>query len=248
VKKNRNKWITAVVFVCIMIVTFGFSEQNARNRIEGNSLYIHNNDSVKLNKPSEISPDKALSNDVFLLASYGYQKLNAAKKIAKPILTIVDFSKPSTEKRLFIIDMRTGKLLVHSLVAHGKNSGEKVATRFSNTESSYQSSLGFYITGNTYQGGNGYSLKLKGMEAGFNDKAEQRAIVMHGADYVSEYAIKNLGRLGRSWGCPAVSQQEHKMIIDLIKQGSCLFIYAPQQQYISSSNLLKDITLSNTFF
>jgi hypothetical protein len=106
--------------------------------------------------------------------------------------------------------------------------------------------LGFYITGNTYNGGNGYSLKLKGMEAGFNDKAEQRAIVMHGADYVSESAIKNLGRLGRSWGCPAVSQQEHKMIIDLIKQGSCLFVYAPQQQYISSSTLLKDLSPSNT--
>jgi hypothetical protein len=242
----KGKWVTVAVLVGITAV-FGFESKITQKKVNHEGLNTLENDSAKSFKNSPLpSPHQALSASIYQMAAYGYHKLEAAKKIGKPILTIVDFSKPSTEKRLFVIDMQSGKVLVHSLVAHGRNSGEKVATQFSNSDASHQSSLGFYITGNTYNGGNGYSLKLKGMEAGFNDKAEQRAIVMHGADYVSESAIKNLGRLGRSWGCPAVSQQEHKMIIDLIKQGSCLFVYAPQQQYISSSTLLKDLTPSNT--
>lgn len=225
--------------MCVIAITTGF----AGNKLGKSSV---EKDIKHTFTEAGTSPHQALSANIYQLAAYGYHKLEAAKKIRNPVLTIVDFSKPSTEKRLFIIDMRSGKLLVNTLVAHGKNSGEKVATQFSNTESSYQSSLGFYITGSTYNGGNGYSMRLKGMEAGVNDKAEERAIVMHGADYVSESAINNLGRLGRSLGCPAVSQHEHKMIIDLIKQGSCLFIYAPQQQYITSSSLLKDLIPSNT--
>jgi len=247
-KSTKKKWLNAAGLLCAIAVTSGFVNIfpiKADNK--GGKPRVEKDFNHSLFTEAGTSPHQALSPTIYQLAAYGYHKLESTKKITNPILTIVDFSKPSTEKRLFIIDMRTGKVLVHSLVAHGKNSGEKVATQFSNTESSYQSSLGFYITGSTYNGGNGYSLKLKGMEAGFNDKAEQRAIVMHGADYVSEHAIKNLGRLGRSWGCPAVSQKEHKMIINLIKQGSCLFIYAPQQQYISSSHLLNDLIQSNTF-
>jgi hypothetical protein len=191
------------------------------------------------------SPHPQLSASLYKLALNGYNKLSSAQKLTRRILTIVDFSKPSSEKRLFIIDMVQQKVLVYTLVAHGRNSGEKMATRFSNHDATHQSSLGFYLTGATYNGGNGYSLRLKGLEPGFNDKAESRAIVMHGAPYVSEQVVKSTGRLGRSWGCPAVSQQEHKKIIDLIKGGSCLFIYAPQPAYLTASLLLKEST-SNT--
>jgi hypothetical protein len=153
-------------------------------------------------------------------------------------LAIVDFSKPSTEKRLFIIDLKNNQVLINTHVAHGQHSGDNNATRFSNTHQSHQSSLGFYVTGKTYYGSNGYSLKLKGLEPGFNDQAESRAIVMHGAPYVSESAIKNLGRLGRSWGCPAVSVKEHQEIIELIKDGSCLFVYAPENKYLTASTFI----------
>jgi len=193
--------------------------------------------SVKVDLPS---PHPQLSAALYRLAVNGYNKLSAAQKLTRQLLTIVDFSKPSSEKRLFIIDMANQKVVYYTLVAHGRNSGENMATRFSNIDATHQSSLGFYVTGSTYNGGNGYSLRLKGLERGFNDKAESRAIVMHGAPYVSEQVVKSTGRLGRSWGCPAVSQQEHKKIIDLIKGGSCLFIYAPQEDYLSASSLLKD--------
>lgn len=193
--------------------------------------------SVKVDLPS---PHPQLSAALYQLAVNGYNKLSATQKLSRQLLTIVDFSKPSSEKRLFIIDMATQKVLLYTLVAHGRNSGEKMATRFSNLDATHQSSLGFYVTGGTYIGGNGYSLRLKGLERGFNDKAESRAIVMHGAPYVSEQVVKSTGRLGRSWGCPAVSQQEHKKIIDLIKGGSCLFIYAPQTEYLTASSLLKE--------
>jgi hypothetical protein len=134
--------------------------------------------------------------------------------------------------------MEKTALLVNTYVAHGRNSGDVTANRFSNTPSSLQSSLGFYITENTYVGNNGYSLRLKGVEKTFNDKAMERAIVMHGAPYVNEQLAKSTGRIGRSWGCPAVSMQEHKQIIDMLKGGSCLFIYAPQKEYLASSQLI----------
>ncbi|HSK11880.1 MAG TPA: murein L,D-transpeptidase catalytic domain family protein [Phnomibacter sp.] len=193
----------------------------------------HKNESI-------FSPHQQLSAAVYQMALRGYQKLSRSKKLTRELLTIVDFSKPSTEKRLFVIDVAQQKVLIHTLVAHGQNSGENMATRFSNNDASHQSSLGFFITGNTYTGSNGYSMKLRGMEPGFNDRAEQRAIVMHGAPYVNTSIINNIGRLGRSWGCPAVSQQEHKEIIDLIKGGTCLFIYAPEAKYLASSTMIAD--------
>jgi hypothetical protein len=189
-------------------------------------------------KSTSNSPHPQLSQELYNLALHGYQKLATGNKLSKKLLTIVDYSKPSTEKRLFIIDMVSNKVVLFTLVAHGQNSGVKIATSFSNTDASHQSSLGFFITGSTYNGSNGYSLRLKGLEPRINDKAESRAIVMHGAPYVSEEVIRNTGRLGRSWGCPAVSQKEHKQIIDMVKGGSCLFIYAPQKQYLASSSIL----------
>ena len=141
------------------------------------------------------------------------------------ILTVIDFSKSSSQKRLFILNVATGKLLLSSLVAHGKNSGLEYATSFSNVNESNKSSLGFYTTGTTYMGEHGYSLKLNGCERGVNDAAYQRAIVLHGANYVSNDIIKTQGFLGRSFGCPAVPENASKKIIDYIKNGSCLFIY-----------------------
>jgi hypothetical protein len=180
--------------------------------------------------------EKGLAFSTFENAYKGFYKLGHNGQLKKELLSIVDMSQPSCQKRLYIIDMAAQKLLVHTLVAHGRNSGEFKATRFSNTAESLQSSLGFYVTGATYLGSNGYSMRLKGMEKGFNDRAESRAIVMHGAPYVSEEVARRTGRIGRSWGCPAVSVKEHKMIIDLVKNGSCLFVFAPEKEYLAASS------------
>lgn len=155
----------------------------------------------------------------------------------KPIMTLIDFTKPSTEKRLYVFDMEEKKMVYSSVVAHGRNSGANYATSFSNEYGSYKSSLGFYLTENTYQGKNGYSLSLNGLEAGINDRAKQRAIVMHGAAYANPSTIAS-GRLGRSLGCPALPQALARPIIDTIKKGSVLFIYANDERYREQSSLL----------
>ena len=145
----------------------------------------------------------------------------------------------SNTKRLWVIDINEKKVLFNSLVAHGKNTGEEFATNFSNTESSLQSSLGFYITDATYNGDNGFSLRLLGMDKGFNDAAYRRAIVMHGADYVSDEFAAVHKRIGRSWGCPAVPRDLTQPIINTIKGRNLLFIYYPDQNYLSKSEWLK---------
>ncbi len=170
----------------------------------------------------------------FRQAVQGYNKIEQKKK---PVLTLIDFTKPSTEKRLFVFDMKDRKLLYSSVVAHGKNSGENYATSFSNTVGSYKSSLGFYLTGSTYQGKNGYSLLLDGLEKGINDRARERAIVVHGAAYANPSVCKS-GRLGRSFGCPALPQALTKPIINTIKGGSVLFIYANNKEYMAKSTIL----------
>lgn len=182
-----------------------------------------------------------LQSDVFSKAFLGFTNLKKEGKLDQDahLLTICDFSLSSAEKRLWVIDLNEKKVLYNSLVAHGKNTGEEFAQKFSNTESSLQSSLGFYITETTYNGSNGYSLKLLGMDSGYNDAAFKRAIVMHGADYVSENFIKNQNRLGRSWGCPAVPRALAEPIINTIKGKNCLFIYYPDEHYLSSSKWLK---------
>ncbi len=184
----------------------------------------------------------ALNPDVFSKAYLGFNNLKKAGKLPEDshLLTVCDFSLSSTEKRLWVIDLEEKKVLFNSLVAHGKNTGEEFAAKFSNTESSYQSSLGFYITENTYNGSNGYSLKLLGLDPGYNDAALQRAIVMHGADYVSENFIKSQNRIGRSWGCPAVPRALAEPIINTIKGQNCLFIYYPDERYLSKTEWLKN--------
>jgi hypothetical protein len=182
---------------------------------------------------------QGISVDLFYYAMKGYNYLKENNRLTNPgIITIIDFSKPSDEKRLFILDVLTGKVLFKTLVAHGRNSGQELARSFSNAAASFASSLGFYITSDTYNGKHGYSLRLNGCEKGFNDNAYNRAIVVHGADYVSESFIQQNGFLGRSHGCPAIPTELSTKIIDVIKDGSCLFIYSPVKTYLTKSTML----------
>jgi hypothetical protein len=153
------------------------------------------------------------------------------------LLTVIDYSLPSTQPRLWVLDLSRGKVLFHELVAHGAGSGAKFATQFSNVDESRQTSLGLFATADTYEGGNGYSLKLKGLDQGINDRAEERHIVMHGAWYVSADHARQYGMLGRSWGCPALPQAEAKPVIDTIKGGSFVFAYAAAAPTTSRATL-----------
>lgn len=181
-----------------------------------------------------------LSRQAFDYAQRGWKKLKAQGKLLNDrILAIVDFSLPSSEKRLFVIDVESYEILHHTWVAHGRNSGKEMVTSFSNKPASYQSSPGFYLTGQTYYGSNGYSLKLQGLEYGINDKAFRRAIVMHGADYVDPSYIESQGYIGRSMGCPAVPTEEAPAIINTLRNGACLFIYVPHKQYALKSRMVK---------
>jgi hypothetical protein len=169
----------------------------------------------------------------------GLEVLSASQQIQNDsILVLIDFSLPSWQERLFIYNVNTMQLIKKSLVAHGVASGEIMATKFSNIKSSHTSSLGFFITGETYSGKHGYSLRLHGIEKGINSNAYQRALVIHGASYVSKKYIEKNGRLGRSFGCPALSLEDNKPVIDMIKSGTCLFIYAPDDEYFSTSEIL----------
>lgn len=180
-----------------------------------------------------------LAHQAFEYAMKGFNVMKSAGEVDNDnIISIIDFSKPSSQKRLFIIDLAHSKLLFNTYVAHGVQSGKEFASQFSNKPESNKSSLGFYETLATYNGGNGYSLKLQGVEKGINDNANKRAIVIHGADYVNESFIRSHGYIGRSWGCPALPQRVHKAIIDVIKNGTCLFIFSPDNSYLSHSSIL----------
>jgi hypothetical protein len=154
------------------------------------------------------------------------------------MLTVIDYSLPSTERRLWVIDMVNRRILDHELVAHGEASGGNNAVAFSNQVGSRQSSLGLFRTEGTYVGGSGYSLRLTGLEPGVNDRAMERKIVVHGADYADPGVISELGRLGRSHGCPALPRAAARSVIDMIKGGSALFAYYPDQQWIQESQFL----------
>jgi len=177
--------------------------------------------------------------DVFATAYLGLSKMIEANKLAKPnLLTVIDYTKSSNEKRLWTIDLAKRKTKFFELVSHGKNSGEYYAKKFSNTSGSHMSSLGFYKTGNVYYGKHDRSLKLHGLEPAINCKAFERGIVIHGAHYVSTAFIRQHKRLGRSWGCPALRPEIKDKVIDEIANGSCLFIYYPEQNYLKNSNYL----------
>jgi hypothetical protein len=177
-----------------------------------------------------------LSYLVFERAFTGYQNFRqqGLASADKQVMTVVDFTMPSNKKRMWIIDLKTNKVLYNELVAHGRNTGNVTAEHFSNEPNSYMSSMGFYITDKTYFGKHGLSLRLSGMDKAYNSKAMERAIVLHGADYVSESFVKQYGRLGRSLGCPAVSREVSGDVIELIKDNTVLYIHSADQKYTST--------------
>lgn len=185
---------------------------------------------------------------IFRKALIGYLNIQKGEKAPlKNILTLVDFNLPSTLKRMWVIDLDQSKVLFHELVAHGRNSGDNYATEFSNLENSLSSSLGFYLTGEIYEGKYGRSLRLDGQEQGYNDQARNRAVVLHGADYVSQAFIEAQGRLGRSYGCPAVPFENKDAIVDTIAGRSVLFINGPHQSYEQESLYLNQLSAADYF-
>lgn len=170
----------------------------------------------------------------------GYYKLVENGKIKNEILTIVDFSLPSSKKRMWILDMGARQVLFYTFVAHGQGTGGEMATEFSNRPDSHKSSLGFYLTAETYIGKHGLSLRMDGLENKFNGNARERYIVVHGAAYATADFADRVGRLGRSWGCPAVPEKISKAIIKTIKGKSCFFIYYPSERYLQNSQFLND--------
>ncbi len=234
--------IRVVVLLLLMTLSNGFiarAEEEKTVNVNVRKTIIQK--THKLYDEIDFGKSTPVNAEVFARAYFGYLNLkdNGEIEEGKNLLTVCDFSLSSNVPRMWVIDLKKKKLVFHTLVAHGQGTGEEFATRFSNTENSHQSSFGFYVTKDTYQGDNGYSLRLEGMDAGYNSNAMSRAIVMHGADYVSDEYAKSNQRLGRSWGCPAVSRKMAKPIIDAIKDGSCLFIYYPDKKYFASSKWLQ---------
>ena len=181
----------------------------------------------------------SIETDVFDMALGAASCAVRAGDVEAPAtLTVIDYSKPSSEKRLWVFDLKSRELIYEELVAHGQGSGANIATQFSNEDESHRTSLGLFKTDTTYVGKNGYSLRLDGLDRGINDRARDRAIVMHGAPYVSQEFVKANGRLGRSWGCPAISDTVAKRMIDRVKGGGLVFAYYPDAGLLKTSKYL----------
>ena len=218
-KAHINKPVVAVVTNTLVEAT---SAEAASN-----SLY----DSLNLES-------LGLPREVMNMAYKGHQYLTSKGILGNSdVIAVCDFSQSSEKKRLYIIDATNYRVLLNTYVAHGKNSGLNYAERFSNNHESLQSSLGFYVTKGTYMGKHGLSLKLSGQEKGFNDNAESRAVVIHGAEYIGSSRL-DAAYMGRSFGCPAVPQKQSNTVINLLKNGTCLFIYHPTQKYLHGSKIL----------
>lgn len=179
-----------------------------------------------------------LNRNVLKMALTAYKNARQGGGVKKSVLTVIDYSLPSNKERMWVFDLKKERLLYNTYVAHGKNSGANRANHFSNTPSSKESSLGTYITKNTYIGHKGYSLNLQGLDKGFNDNALSRRVVMHGAWYMNRAFIKRAGRAGLSWGCPAISEKLARPVINAIKNGSVIFAYFPDRKFLSRSNYL----------
>lgn len=197
-----------------------------------------NSASPLLGKLQRLAPD---ANPAVIALALEAAECAAASGAAAPAqrLAVIDYSRPSTERRLWVFDLKKTVLLYAEHVAHGRNSGENFANTFSNRESSHQSSLGLFATAETYNGGNGYSLRMDGLEPGVNDLARARAIVMHGAPYVDPVMAQRQGRLGRSFGCPAVRPAVANSVIDTLKEGQLVFAYYPDQQWLANSRFFR---------
>ncbi len=226
----KNIWMKKLLSLIAIIFYFTLQSFMPGNPVSKNEREIATvNLSEKLN----------INSKAFILAIKGYEKLKQLGKLANQrYLTIADMSQASSDPRLYIIDMEKQELLMQTFVAHGRNSGLLFAKQFSNLVRSFQSSLGFYITGKPYQGKHGKSLILKGVETGINDNAEERAIVLHGADYANKGFVNQQGYLGRSLGCPAVPNHQVEAIIKAIQGASCLFVYAPNSDYLRDSKMI----------
>ena len=182
---------------------------------------------VDLTALGDAAARAGLRPEVLRLALRARDRVVASGLESRPVLTVIDYSLASRERRLWVLDLAHARVLAHELVAHGRRTGDDRASRFSNEPGSLQSSLGTFVTGSVYRGTHGLSLKLRGLDPGLNDRAEARGIVMHGAPYVSEASVAALGRLGRSQGCPALSPVAAARVIQLIRDGSVLFAYYP---------------------
>ena len=206
----------------------------------GCSTMMYNNTPMPIEEINQIYSDAdleaVLDYEVFKMAMIGFSKISPEKD---NLLAIIDFGLPSTYQRFYVIDLKDRNLLYYTYTSHGVNTGEDIAMAFSNKEGSRQSSLGFYKTAETYEGKHGTSLKLDGLEKGFNHRARKRYIVIHSADYVTDEFIQENGRLGRSWGCPALPPELTQDIIESIKEGTVLFIYGEDEEYLGKSKLIK---------
>lgn len=226
ISKEKNK-IAALTTASKSLVKDNDDADNATIEAEANKLY----EDLDLEA-------LGMSKAALRYAYKGVQTLERKGKLDNPdILTVCDFSQSSSRKRMYIIDLRNKEVLLNTYVAHGRNSGLQYAERFSNAAQSLESSLGFYVTRSTYYGGHGLSLRLDGLEPGFNSNALSRAIVVHGAVYIGDNRV-GAPYMGRSWGCPAVPQSLAPKVINLIKNGTCLFIYHPSQKYLDQSRIL----------
>ena len=233
------KTLSLLITFFLTSITVSVSGKNISSTEKAEPVKISSNVSSAMIYDSLNLQQFGLSKRVFDLAMKGWKHLKRTGKVVnESIISIVDFSQPSNKKRLYVIDLAGMQLLFNTYVAHGRRSGKETAIRFSNRPKSLESSVGFYVTAEPYIGSNGYSLRLNGMEHGFNNNALRREIVLHGADYVSEDYISANGCLGRSWGFPAVPMEQSHDIIDSIKSGSCLFIYSPQVRYLKGSKVL----------
>ena len=223
--------IFSITFLLLSALTFPIGNASIKKKLSMSERLTNETELFY----EQMSLEGLIDIKAFEFAYLGYKKLNNNKN---NLLTIIDFNLPSTEKRMYVLDLSKKEVLYVTHVAHGRNSGGNYATSFSNKSGSYQSSLGFYRTAETYNGGNGYSLRLDGLEEGINDLARPRAVVIHGADYCNEEFIKSTGRLGRSFGCPALPQELNKPIINTIKDGSLIFIYADKPEYYAMTKVL----------
>lgn len=229
---------TLIIFSMLVLVSAVSEWSGASNRTDNPTPLIEKFEQTITEHASEL-PAK----DLLQTALSGYELLKKEQTINRAeVITIIDFSLPSDQERLWVLDLVEAKVLYNCLVSHGRNSGEVMAENFSNKPGSYTSSPGFYTTGETYFGKHGFSLRLDGIENGINDKARERAIVIHGADYVSPEFIEKYGRLGRSLGCPAVPEELSAEIIETIKDGTCLFVYAPSESYLSKSPVIRKLS------
>ena len=230
-KKNKPDLVAA------FLVASSFKVVSADEPVNSNNEATIESYISTLYNEIDFTKSERLSYEVFNKAYRGYMNLRNAGKLStdKEIITICNFNLPSTENRLWIIDLAKKKVLFNTYVAHGEGSGNDCSLSFSNNANSHKSSLGFYVTGDTYNGEHGVSLYLNGMDEGFNDAAYDRGIVVHGADYVCNKFVSANQRLGRSWGCPAVPTKLSLPVINTIKEGTCLFIYYPDTKYLQSS-------------